>query len=106
MDLPSIFAVNPDDLYDLLMVQIEPDLVIANVKKLDAKYKKESENERVLRMKRYQSALEKYKIEKQLYLERSQKEVQVYIKDRRNQAENESQKDEEEILANLETMFT
>lgn len=106
MDIPSIFDVRPDDLYNIIMAQIEPELVIGTVETLKEQYKNESEADQKKRFKRYERAFEQYKIEKQLYLERAQEEVAYFLKNKRFQAEQESLKDEKQILSNLEAMFT
>lgn len=105
MDIPSIFEVRPDDLYNIIMAQIEPELVIGTVETLKEKYKNEPEADQKNRFKRYERAFEQYKIEKQLYLERAQEEVAHFLKNKRLEAEEESLKDEEQILSNLEAMF-
>jgi hypothetical protein len=47
--------------YDALMRKIEPELITANLKKLDAPYKNESEADRKARYKRYSKAFQEYK---------------------------------------------
>lgn len=52
--------LNPREVYDLLMAQIEPDLVTASIPGLKAKYKDEKPAERKARGKRYKEAFAKY----------------------------------------------
>lgn len=49
-----------EQLYDALMILIEPELISANIPLLEEKYKNESPVERAARMQKYQKAMEEY----------------------------------------------
>ncbi len=49
-----------EQLYDMIMGEIEPDLLLANIPGLDEKYKGESDSEHEARMARYQKAYETF----------------------------------------------
>ncbi len=48
------------ELYNLLMAEIEPDLLLEKIPGLDAKYASETPEEKEARMKRYEAAYKKF----------------------------------------------
>jgi hypothetical protein len=49
-----------EQIYDLLMAEIEPELLLANIPVLDAKYAAETPEEHAVRMARYAQAYKKF----------------------------------------------
>ncbi len=49
-----------EQIYDLLMAEIEPELLLANIPVLDARYAAETPEEHVARMERYAAAYKKF----------------------------------------------
>lgn len=57
---PADNQVVAEQIYDLLMGQIEPELLLANIPVLDAKYAAETPEEHAVRMARYAEAYRKF----------------------------------------------
>lgn len=68
------------EVYDRIIVKIEPELVTANLKKLDAPYKKETKAARKKRYARYAKALKEYRKEYNAWITRLRTAVSAYKK--------------------------
>ena len=94
-----------DELYNMLMQEIEPDLVVENLDKLDDLHPNETEEERKARYERYQAAFEEYRVKRQEYMDEKNAEVNEYCKIKIRRIEEKSRQNEADKLAQLEAMF-
>ena len=103
--LPTLAELNPDDLYDLIMAQIEPDLLSSQVGKLEAKYATELPEAKAKRMQRYKAAWEQYTQERDAYFARCKVDLVDQRAHKLEAAEAASRSKEEGQLTLLEDFF-
>lgn len=97
---PSIPQGN--EVYDMLMAKIEPDLVTTQLPLLDAKYKNETPAEAKSRSERYEKAFAEYDKQMEEYLANLRTQVRVYQSTARASVEHEERAKEEQELTGLE----
>lgn len=91
-----------EQLYDTLMSEIEPDLLLANLPTLDAKYAGESAADRAERMKRYDAAYAKFDKEFATFMAEVQEEVRVSKRTALKQKEEQDKLSDQPVLDSLE----
>ena len=98
----AVPPLSGDELYNMLMRGIEPDLTTDQLPTLDAKYKDETPEQAKTRALRYEKAFKEY--EKQLaeYLAQLSGKVHVYQTAARQSAEEDSRTQEGSQLSGLE----
>lgn len=94
------------EVYDSIMQAIEPDLVSANMDKLDALHPNETEAENKARMKRYAKAFEKYQKKYEEYRLKQTGAVRSFGKNIIKHVENKSASKEEVLLGDLEAQIS
>ncbi len=95
-----------EQLYDTLMSEIEPDLMLATLPTLDAKYVGESEADRAVRMKRYEAAYAKFDAEFEKFMADVQEEVRVSRREALKAKEEQDRQSDQPALASLEAAFS
>ncbi len=90
------------EIYDRLMSKIEPELVLGNLKKLDAPYKKETAANRKKRYARYGKAFKEYRTQYKVWLARVNTAIAAYKRAVVKASEKVSKKKEDAALADLE----
>jgi hypothetical protein len=103
--LPALGAIQPKDVYNCIMVQIEPDLITTNVNTLHSKYAGESAEQTTARIERYAKARAEYKRELELYLQQNSQRISQEQKIALEAIELESRATEQEQLALIENFF-
>ena len=99
-DAPKILS--GQEIYDLLMSKIEPELVTDSLLTLEERFKDEPEEEKKKRLARYQEAFKEYnKIYKE-YMSNLTKEVEVYSREEMERLEQQNDEREQEALTSLE----
>jgi len=94
-----------EEIYDSIMQKIEPELVNANLKALDAPYQGESEAEHKTRYERYSRAFAAYKVEYQKWVTNLRQAVGAYKKAVMKASEGAEKEEEAMLLKNLEDQF-
>jgi len=90
------------EIYDRLMLTIEPELVLGNLKKLDAPYTKETKPQRKKRYARYAKAFKEYRTQYKAWLARVNTAIAAYKRAVVKASEKVSKKKEDAALADLE----
>lgn len=90
------------ELYDLLMAKIEPDLVTDQLPLLDAKYAKETPAQIKARAERYEKAFAEYDRQLAEYLGKLKEKVHEFQTTARQSIEHEVKEKEEKKLTSLE----
>lgn len=93
-------------IYDMIMGQIEPELLTANLDTLDAPYAGESKDAHDARYERYSRAFAKYKVAYAQWVSELHQAIGSYKRAVRKAAEGANQEKEEQILKNLEDQFS
>ncbi len=93
------------EIYDRLMSKIEPELVLSNLKKLDAPYKKETKAARKKRYARYAKAFKEYRSEYKTWLTKLTVAVQAYKRAVVKASERASKEKEVSALSELEAQM-
>ncbi|MBI3619406.1 hypothetical protein HY213_05235 [Candidatus Peregrinibacteria bacterium] len=93
------------ELYDMLMGHIEPELTTQGIKDLDEKYKNETPQENAIRKQRYQLAVDRYQQAYEGYMQTLDAQVQRYKRATFGQVEIEDREREEGTLQNLLQAF-
>lgn len=93
------------ELYDLLMADIEPDLLLENVSTLDAKYKGETALEHEARMKRYEVAYKKFDEEFSKFMVEIDGKVRTSRRSALQEKEGAAKAEEEAKLQSLSSAF-
>lgn len=93
------------ELYDIIMVEIEPELTTANLETLEDRYKGESSDEFAKRKERYALAMERYQQAYQDYIETLQVQVERYRKATFEKVEIEDRTNEQGVLDHLSSIF-
>ncbi|MBI3331899.1 hypothetical protein HYZ99_02980 [Candidatus Peregrinibacteria bacterium] len=91
------------ELFDVIMGQIEPELTTEGVKTLDQKYQNETAEGLMERKKRYDLAFERYDQAYEGYVGTLQAQMQRYRKHSFNQAEMEDRQSEGNFLDRIHT---
>ena len=91
-----------EQLYDMIMRDIEPDLLSYNIPKLDDYYKDETEEEHETRMQRYKVAYQRFEVNFQEFMNNVQDEVRDTKRASLTEQEAADRAEEESNLANLE----
>jgi hypothetical protein len=94
-----------EELYNLLMVDIEPDLLIENIPGLDAKYAGETPEQHTARMQRYDAAYKKFDEEFNKFMVDVDHKVRTTRRDSLHEKEQEARKDEENTINSLASAF-
>ena len=94
-----------DDLYNLLMYDIEQDLLTENLPTLEEKYKGETEEQQKERARRYARALSEYLKRFEKIMSAWKGRMDDIKKELRNLYEAKEQAEGKEILAELDTLI-
>ena len=95
-----------EQLYDMLMREIEPDLLSYNIPKLDEYYKEETPEQHEARMKRYERAYQDFEYAFQKFMNEVEEEVRENKRSALKEKEHESLQKEQEKLASIEEAFS
>jgi len=95
-----------EELYDLLMGQIEPDLLTSNIAGLPEKYKGETDDERMVRMEHYAHAFDTLDGALIAYDAEMALQVNALKKDLQYRAEAKSNEEDVSAVENLESAFS
>lgn len=93
------------EIFDIIMGDIEPDLVSDAAETLDQKYAGESPEQKAGRMARYQAAFAEYDVQYKEYMDAMNAEVNAYRQEALKLTEQNSQKKDETELQSLEAAF-
>lgn len=93
------------DLYDTLMIEIEPDLLLENLSTLDAKYEGETPEQKAERMKRYEAAYAKFDAEFAKFMNDVNEEVRVSRRTALQAKEAAAKQSDQPLLSSLEESF-
>tara|TARA_Y100000310_G_C20452050_1_gene701237 strand:+ start:289 stop:630 length:342 start_codon:yes stop_codon:yes gene_type:complete len=94
-----------EQIYDMIMGDIESDLLLANIPGLDAKYASENEEEHKARMKQYKESYKKFDTELAGFMGKIKKETRDGKRAALRKKEQNARHDEEQALENLEAAF-
>tara|TARA_Y100000310_G_scaffold300286_1_gene335864 strand:- start:309 stop:644 length:336 start_codon:yes stop_codon:yes gene_type:complete len=94
-----------EGIYDMLMGDIEPDLLLANIPGLDEKHSGESEEEHKERMQRYKDAYKKFDEELAEFMGKVKKETRDNKRTALKEKESEDRKGDEQELHDIEAAF-
>lgn len=92
-------------LYDVLMAEIEPDLLLANIPTLDQKYANETADEKAARMQRYEAAYKKFDAEFTAFMAEVNAEVRTSKRESLAAKEAEAKASDKTQLSNIESAF-
>ncbi len=93
------------EIYDRIMITIEPELVLSNIKKLDAPYSEETPAKRKARYARYTKAFAAYQKQYKAWIKNLNSAVQVYKRAVVKASEKVSQQKDDSVLADLESQM-
>ena len=93
------------EIYNLFMLEHEPDLVTDVVEALDELYVGETPEERTVRYDRYAKALELFQERYKDFVELLHASIHIYKKDFVKQSEKKSNTNESRIMKNIEDSF-
>lgn len=93
------------EIYDRLMQKIEPELMLKNLKKLDAPYKKETASARKKRYARYAKAFKTYKAQYKAWVAKLNLAIAAYKRAVVKASERVSKAKEDSALADLEAQM-
>lgn len=93
------------DLYDTLMAEIEPDLLLENLATLDAKYDGETAEQKADRLKRYEAAYAKFDEEFSKFMNDVNEEVRTSRRTALQAKEAAAKQSDQPILNSLEDAF-
>ena len=94
-----------EEIYNLLMGAIEPDLLLSVIPTLDSKYKGEAPAEHEARMKRYQEAYKKFDTELAEFMSTVNSKARTARKSALKQKESQSREEESNAIGSLEAAF-
>lgn len=94
-----------ESVYDMIMDEIEPDLLLANIPLMDAKYAGESTEQHDARMKRYVVAYKKFDLELNKFMTDIDTKVRITQRVALKQKEAESQLQEANTLHSIASAF-
>jgi len=98
--------LDPAEVYDALIGQIDPELVTSEIPKLKAKYKEETPEQRTTRGERYAAAYKEYESMLAQFVGGLKAHAGTQRREALVSAEAQSRKGEEEQLKNMEELFT
>lgn len=101
---PAIMDGN--EVYDMLMAEIEPDLVTANLPTLQEKYKDETPEQTKVRGERYKAAFIEYKKRYAEYAAKQEQEVRDYGRHLIGSVEQKSEARDADALGDLESAIS
>jgi parvulin-like peptidyl-prolyl isomerase len=94
-----------EQVYNMLMIKIDRDLLLENIPTLDSKYKGESEEQREERMERYKESYTKFDQEMETFMNSIHERSRVSKRTALQQKEKVTQKEEASEIENLELSF-
>lgn len=94
-----------ESVYDMIMDEIEPDLLLANIPLMDAKYAGESTEQHDSRMQRYVVAYKKFDLELHKFMTDIDTKVRITQRIALKQKEAESQLQEANTLHSIASSF-
>ena len=94
-----------EQIYDMIMGEIEPDLLLANIPGLDEKYAHENEAQHKARMKKYKEAYKRFDTELAEFMGRIKNETRVSKRASLKKKEQKARKAEENELKDIEAAF-
>ena len=95
-----------EQIYDLLMAEIEPDLMLANLPLLDEKYAGESEQDQKKRMARYERSYAEFDRQFNDFMNEVNDDVRDSKRASLAKQESDAKKSEQDELASLEAAFS
>lgn len=101
---PAIMDGN--EVYDMIMAEIEPDLTTANLPTLAERYKDETDEQKEERAERYKAAFIEYKKRYAEYKEQMTQDVQSYGRNLMRSVEARSTASDESELGELESAIS
>jgi hypothetical protein len=93
-------------LYDVLMAEIEPDLLLENIPGLDAKYAGEGTEEKKQRLQRYEAAYKRFDAEFNAFMADVNAEVRTSKRESLAAKESQSQSSDQQAISSLESAFS
>jgi hypothetical protein len=106
MQLPSLQTLDPNTIYDVIMEQIDPRLTHKNMGDLQEEFEGLDKDGIQQKHGEIKDSLKKYEKVKNAYFVKIHEEIEALKHEKHEKAEVESKKDEEEVLAKLEAMFS
>lgn len=106
MELPSLQDLNPDTIYDVIMEHVDSRLCTYNLHKLDTVCVGLSKEECKAKYMEFQTSFKKYEKVKNAYFNSLREQIKNSKQERMHSAEEESRADEEQVLHDLELLFT
>lgn len=104
--IPGPFVIpSAQEIFDLLMQKIEPELTSKEVSGLEEKYKNESPTEALQRAERYKQAFNTFDIAFEKYMMDLNDQVHRYRKSTFSSIEEEHREEEAEKMNSIETYF-
>ncbi|PIR50809.1 hypothetical protein COU78_04505 [Candidatus Peregrinibacteria bacterium CG10_big_fil_rev_8_21_14_0_10_49_24] len=94
-----------EQIYNMLMAEIEPELLLETIPSLDAKYKGESPEEHKERMKRYKAAYKKFDTQLAEFMGKVKNETRVSKRAALHKQELSDRASEKQDLINIEAAF-
>src|SRR4051812_33442491 len=91
-----------EQLYDALMAEIEPELVLSVIPTLDAKYASEMPEQKAARMKRYEKAYKKFDAEFATFVSGVDQEVRTTKRTSLKNKESEERTKENSAISSIE----
>ncbi len=102
---PPAMPLTGRELYDALMMHIEPELTSAQAKTLAEKYKGETPENHAARMQRYELAFERCQHSYDEYMQTLDTQVKRYRKEAFTHAEAQDRNRDEDVLAKFGNIF-
>lgn len=93
------------DLYNTLMADIEPDLLLENLPLLDAKYDGETPEQKAVRLQGYEAAYAKFDAEFEKFMSGVNEEVRTSRRSALQEKEAAAKQSDQPLLASLEDAF-
>lgn len=100
-----ITITNGHQLYDLMMMQIEPELMVENISLLTSKYRNETEEQKKTRLDRYQKAFAEYDRQMTAFVAAMNTQVAALKRSALASAENKERSREEEDTRRVEFLM-
>jgi hypothetical protein len=94
-----------EQVYDMIMGSIEPDLLLKNIPLLDAQYASETKEEHEARMQRYAVAYEKFDAELQQFMDKVNTNVRTAQRQSLKEREEQERQRDQEKLSSLASAF-
>lgn len=103
--LPAQNRALAEDVYNMIMAEIEPDLLLENIALLDTTYAGESDSEHDTRMQRYAASYKKFDEELALFMTDVDGHVRTTKRMALKAKENAARSDEEDKLLSIASAF-